>query len=110
MDGLSGAVIKPYKGAKEGGWAGFSKGLAKGVAGLVTGPGAGIDLSYNLHSKYLRLELMVFRHVWALCIPISRNVQVDQHFLAFTHATEGYARAANLRLIYGPAARIRYTR
>ncbi|GAM40538.1 hypothetical protein TCE0_039r12963 [Talaromyces pinophilus] len=41
-DGLSGAVIKPYEGAKEGGWAGFGKGLGKGVMGLVTGPGAGM--------------------------------------------------------------------
>ncbi|PQE14327.1 hypothetical protein CJF30_00006908 [Rutstroemia sp. NJR-2017a BBW] len=42
MDGLSGVVTKPYKGAKEGGWAGFSKGVAKGTMGLVTGPGAGM--------------------------------------------------------------------
>ncbi|KAF3402600.1 Sterol 3-beta-glucosyltransferase UGT80B1 [Talaromyces pinophilus] len=41
-DGLSGAVIKPYEGAKEGGWVGFGKGLGKGVMGLVTGPGAGM--------------------------------------------------------------------
>ena len=41
MDGISGTITKPYKGAKEGGWVGFSKGLAKGAAGLVTGPGAG---------------------------------------------------------------------
>lgn len=42
MDGLSGAIIKPYKGAKEGGWAGFGKGVAKGAMGLVTGPGSGM--------------------------------------------------------------------
>jgi sterol 3beta-glucosyltransferase len=44
VDGLSGIVTKPYKGAKEGGWAGFSKGVAKGTMGLVTGPGAGMSL------------------------------------------------------------------
>ncbi|KAF7880784.1 uncharacterized protein EAF01_011949 [Botrytis porri] len=42
MDGLSGTIIKPYKGAKEGGWAGFGKGVAKGAMGLVTGPGSGM--------------------------------------------------------------------
>ncbi|KAH7416725.1 glycosyltransferase family 1 protein [Cadophora sp. MPI-SDFR-AT-0126] len=42
MDGLSGTIVKPYKGAKEGGWAGFGKGLGKGAMGLVTGPGAGM--------------------------------------------------------------------
>lgn len=42
MDGISGAVTKPYKGAKENGWAGFGTGLAKGVAGLVAGPGSGM--------------------------------------------------------------------
>lgn len=53
MDGLSGAIIKPYKGAKEGGWPGFSKGLAKGAMGLVTGPGAGMSLpiTYTLNMK-----------------------------------------------------------
>lgn len=40
MDGISGLVIKPYKGAKEGGWAGFGKGVAKGSLGLITGPGS----------------------------------------------------------------------
>jgi len=40
MDGLSGIVTKPYKGAKEEGWAGFGKGVAKGTMGLVTGPGS----------------------------------------------------------------------
>ena len=40
MDGLSGTITKPYKGAKEGGWTGFGKGVAKGAAGLVTGPGS----------------------------------------------------------------------
>jgi sterol 3beta-glucosyltransferase len=47
-DGLSGAVIKPYEGAKEGGWAGFGKGLGKGVMGLVTGPGAGTSLHWTM--------------------------------------------------------------
>lgn len=47
MDGLSGAVTKPYKGAKEGGWIGFSKGLAKGAAGLFAGPGAGMNISFD---------------------------------------------------------------
>ena len=42
MDGLSGTITKPYKGAKEGGWAGFGKGVAKGAMGLVTGPGSGM--------------------------------------------------------------------
>ncbi|KAH8752807.1 glycosyltransferase family 1 protein [Diaporthe sp. PMI_573] len=42
MDGISGTVTKPYKGAKENGWAGFGTGLAKGVAGLVAGPGSGM--------------------------------------------------------------------
>ncbi|KAH7378083.1 hypothetical protein BKA64DRAFT_714582 [Cadophora sp. MPI-SDFR-AT-0126] len=42
MDGLSGTITKPYKRAKEGGWAGFGKGVAKGAAGLVTGPGSGM--------------------------------------------------------------------
>jgi sterol 3beta-glucosyltransferase len=42
MDGLSGTIAKPYKGAKENGWAGFGTGLAKGVAGLVAGPGSGM--------------------------------------------------------------------
>jgi sterol 3beta-glucosyltransferase len=42
MDGLSGTITKPYKGAKENGWTGFGTGLAKDVAGLVTGPGSGM--------------------------------------------------------------------
>ncbi|KAG4429362.1 hypothetical protein IFR05_015161 [Cadophora sp. M221] len=42
MDGLSGTVTKPYKGAKEGGWVGFGKGLGKGAMGLITGPSAGM--------------------------------------------------------------------
>ncbi|EDO02434.1 hypothetical protein SS1G_04910 [Sclerotinia sclerotiorum 1980 UF-70] len=42
MDGLSGTITKPYKGAKEGGWAGFGKGVAKGAMGLVTGPASGM--------------------------------------------------------------------
>ncbi|KAH9212963.1 putative sterol glucosyltransferase [Leptodontidium sp. 2 PMI_412] len=42
MDGLSGTVTKPYKGAKEGGWVGFGKGLGKGAMGLIAGPGAGM--------------------------------------------------------------------
>ncbi|EHL00492.1 putative Vacuolar protein sorting-associated protein 13C [Glarea lozoyensis 74030] len=44
MDGLSGTIIKPYKGAKENGWAGFGTGLAKGLGGLVAGPGSGMIL------------------------------------------------------------------
>jgi sterol 3beta-glucosyltransferase len=40
MDGLSGIVTKPYKGAKEEGFLGFSKGVAKGSLGLITGPGS----------------------------------------------------------------------
>ncbi|KAL8771211.1 MAG: hypothetical protein Q9209_003382 [Squamulea sp. 1 TL-2023] len=40
-DGLLGFVVKPYQGAKQGGLTGFSEGLAKGTAGLVTGSGAG---------------------------------------------------------------------
>ncbi|PVH76638.1 glycosyltransferase family 1 protein [Cadophora sp. DSE1049] len=40
MDGLSGTITKPYKGAKESGWAGFGKGVAKGAVGLVAGPGS----------------------------------------------------------------------
>ncbi|KAH7369987.1 glycosyltransferase family 1 protein [Rhexocercosporidium sp. MPI-PUGE-AT-0058] len=54
MDGLSGTTTKPYKGAKEGGWAGFGKGLGKGGAGLVTGPGAGMFglFAYPLQGMY----------------------------------------------------------
>ena len=47
MDGISGAVTKPYQGAKEGGWLGFTKGLGKGTMGLITGPGAGMFLFKN---------------------------------------------------------------
>lgn len=69
MDGLSGTVIKPYKGAKEGGWAGFGKGLGKGVMGLVTGPGAGMSFPRshipNINTGYsmaclTQLKLIIF--------------------------------------------------
>lgn len=42
MDGLSGAITKPYKGAKENGWGGFGKGVATGAMGLVTNTGSGM--------------------------------------------------------------------
>ena len=44
-DGLSGAIIKPYEGATEGGWAGFGKGPGKEAMGLDTGLGAGMSSS-----------------------------------------------------------------
>ncbi|TEY66031.1 hypothetical protein BOTCAL_0134g00020 [Botryotinia calthae] len=42
MDGLSGTITKPYKGAKEGGWAGLGKGVAKTAMGLVAESGSGM--------------------------------------------------------------------
>ncbi|PQE27773.1 sterol glucosyltransferase protein [Rutstroemia sp. NJR-2017a BVV2] len=65
MDGLSGVVTKPYKGAKEGGWAGFSKGVAKGTMGLVTGPGAGMYRSMSMASlSRTQQRIMLTRQVY----------------------------------------------
>jgi len=41
-DGLSGTVLKPIKGAQEGGFGGFFKGLGDGAIGAVTKPAAGV--------------------------------------------------------------------
>ncbi|KAL3421955.1 glycosyltransferase family 1 protein (sterol glucosyltransferase) [Phlyctema vagabunda] len=41
-DGYAGLFKDPYKGAKEGGGAGFAKGVAKGVVGFLAKPGSAI--------------------------------------------------------------------
>ena len=60
VDGLFGTVTKPYEGAREGGWAGFGKGLGKGAMGLVTGPGAGLflPLEYVPHMRDPQYKLL----------------------------------------------------
>lgn len=50
----AGLVIEPYKGARAGGWHGFSKGLGKGFAGWLF-PGRGLVMhgkSYGVRSLY----------------------------------------------------------
>jgi hypothetical protein len=42
-DGISGLVTQPIKGAKEGGGAGFIKGVGKGLGGVVLKGGAGMS-------------------------------------------------------------------
>ena len=39
---MTGVVIKPVMGAKQGGASGFVKGLSKGILGLVVRPAGGI--------------------------------------------------------------------
>lgn len=58
MDSLSGFVTKPYKGAKEEGLLGFSKGVAKGSLGLITGPGSAMFglFAYPFLGMYKSME------------------------------------------------------
>lgn len=42
MEGVTGIVTKPVRGAKEGGVGGFFKGVGKGAIGLVARPAAGV--------------------------------------------------------------------
>lgn len=41
-DGITGVVTQPIQGAKKSGAVGFTKGLARGLGGLVLKPGAGL--------------------------------------------------------------------
>jgi hypothetical protein len=41
-DGISGVVTQPIQGGRQSGAAGFAKGLARGLGGLILKPGAGI--------------------------------------------------------------------
>ena len=45
VDGITGLVMQPMKGAEKGGAGGFVKGVGKGIGGLVAKPAAGESLS-----------------------------------------------------------------
>ena len=56
-DGLSGIVTKSYYGARTEGGAGMLKGLGKGIAGIMTKPGAGTYLRHRPTTYQLSLNM-----------------------------------------------------
>ena len=42
MEGVTGVVSKPIRGAERGGFEGFAKGVGKGLLGLIIKPGIGV--------------------------------------------------------------------
>ncbi|EPS38046.1 hypothetical protein H072_8187 [Dactylellina haptotyla CBS 200.50] len=61
-DGVSGLVTQPVQGAKEGGGAGFWKGVGKGVGGLVLKPGAALWGLTGYTFKGIYEELRKLQH------------------------------------------------
>ncbi|GAO16707.1 hypothetical protein UVI_02002530 [Ustilaginoidea virens] len=87
VDGITGLVMQPMKGAEKGGAGGFVKGVGKGIGGLVAKPAAGIwgFPAYMMQGIHAEMQRMMTKSVTNY-ITTSRIVQGLHDFSA---ATEG---------------------
>jgi vacuolar protein sorting-associated protein 13A/C len=101
VDGLSGLVLQPLRGAQRDGAAGFFKGLGKGVFGLVTKPVVGV---FDMTSSAIGAARAAAMNEQILArVRPARHVRVDGTLPAFTlFEAEG---AAMLRLVDHELAR-----
>ncbi|RPA72901.1 UDP-Glycosyltransferase/glycogen phosphorylase [Ascobolus immersus RN42] len=83
-DGITGLVTQPLAGAKEGGAAGFMKGVGKGLGGIVLKPGAGIFgvSGYAMEGIYREVVKM-------------RKSGIDSHLMA-VHMADGLLQSEGL--------------
>lgn len=58
--GVTGIVLKPFEGARDGGFEGFFKGIGKGIVGVVAKPVVGVfDLASNVTEGKIQNTAMV---------------------------------------------------